>query len=194
AVDVVASCREGAVLRSGQRRLRRLLGEDPLERRELPGLAALLVDEDRWLVRGEAADLRVQEVPAHVRDHLRDVDGVARLPGRIEARRVLRGCETGLGDDRCERLRRPVGRRMVVCRLRGLRPPGSERHGPCGGAQEREDPSCECFANDCFPQLAIAAGTGSGRTMTVSVTAMISVAGRPAAAAWRTIASGSDAW
>ena len=151
AVRVVTRGREGAVLRSRQRCFGRLLGEHPLERGELPRLAALLVDEDRRLVRVEAGDLRIQEVPAHVRDHPRDVDGVAGLAGRLEARRVLGSRETGLGDDRCQRLGCPVRRRVVVRRLCRLRPAGRERHGPCSGTQECEERCGDGFAQHDFP-------------------------------------------
>ncbi len=58
------------------------------------------------------------------------------------------------------------------------------------GHQQREDEP----AGEHPPLHDACAGTGSGRTRTVSATRMISSTGRPAAAAWARIASGLEAW
>src|SRR5207247_10683585 len=89
-VDVVARGSEGAVAGSFDRLLRRHLREHPLERTQLPGRAAMDVDEDRRLANVEPLHLWIQEVVAHARDHPRD-DLVAVRLRPSEVGRVLRG-------------------------------------------------------------------------------------------------------
>src|SRR5829696_8505669 len=68
-VLVVARRRERPIGRARQRRGGWLLGEDPLERSQLPAASVALVDQDRGRGDVEALDGRVEEVPAHVGDH-----------------------------------------------------------------------------------------------------------------------------
>src|SRR3954465_6177080 len=120
-VVVVASRRERAVASTRERRLGGLLGEDPLERGQLPRRRArLLVDQDRWAADVEVLDLRIHEVPAHVRDVLRD-DPIAVGLGLVEIGGVLRR-----GQPRGGELVGEAGR-VVVRLLGGGHHAGGER-------------------------------------------------------------------
>src|SRR4029450_5744778 len=71
-------------------------GEDLFQGAELPAVSVALVDQDGGLGDVEALDGRVEEVPAHVGDHLGD-DLVAVGLGGAQAGGVFGGGEAGPG-------------------------------------------------------------------------------------------------